>query len=251
VRIGIIVLIILGLLGIAWGVDHYVVAPRSAASQRAEAAKATAARKKLDKAMADAKAKADAEAKKRAEAAAMANFDHVVHKGQGPEHVLIRKLMAYPSIADGLPEQFTGDRTDPQALKAWAGSEAGVLAKSSGIVGKFGEQYKIKIPDTVAFDIVKDPASGQLKVIQYAASTLVEQAVANGETDTAAKMAPPTTMAPDTITLGSESFTQVAAFTVATTVAAAQVPFVTNPDGTIVFHSPFAYIDDGVPSPQK
>ena len=247
-RTGIISLVLAGLLATVWGVDHYVVASRLAASQQAAAeAKRAADRVALVK-EAFAKADADAEAKERAEAAEMANFDHVAHKGQGPEHVLIRKLMAYPSIIDGLPEQFTGDRDDPKALKEWAGHEAHVLTKDSGIIGKFSEQYKIKAPDTVAFDIVKDPTSGDIKVVQYAASTLVEKASADGETDTAAEIAPPTSIAPKNIVLaGGESFSQVAAFTVASTAATAQVPFVTNSDGTIVFHSPFAYIDDGVP----
>lgn len=225
---------------------HHTVT--QAASQQAAAARAAAARKAHDEALAKANAEAAAERKKAEQAAAMNRVDHVVHKGQGPIHVLTRILVADPSIMDGFPGQFTGDRNDPKAIKRWGDHEAAALAIYSGMIGKFGEEYRIKLPDTVAVDIVKDPVSGRLKVVEYAASTLVAKATSAGTTDTTAKVDPPTSAAPiNFVDAGGQTFSQVAAFSVATTMATTHVPFTTKPDGTIVFSSPFAYIYDGTP----
>ncbi len=245
---GLVVLIALS----GWGI--YLLQKSRSAENAQQEALIAAAEKKMAQEAAQSKAAATAAADLKTRAKAIqstetaASADPVVHKGEGVEHPLIRQLEANPSIADILPSRFTGNRSDMAAVKQWAEHEAAVLAIKAGLVGwRFGEEYRIKTPDTVAVTIAHDP-NGGLIIVQYAASsTLLEKSAAMKTAETTATVAPPTPLAPQNVSVAGIAYQQVAAFIVASTVAKSHVPFVTQPSGDIVFQSSFAYIEDGVP----
>ena len=240
-------LVVLIALFSGWGV--YLLQKSRSAEDARQAAVIAAAEKRMMQKAADAMTAAKARVDNTPPSAQTAvPVDPVVHKGQGIEHPLIRQLEADPSIADILPSRFTGNRNNRAAVKRWAEHEVAVLAIKAGLVGwQFGEEYRIKTPDTVAVSFVRSPKNDRLIIVQYAASTLVEKAVAAKTIDTATKVAPPIPLAPQNLNVAGVAYQQVAAFAIAPTTAKSHVPFVTLPSGDIVFHSPFAYIEDGVP----
>ncbi len=249
-RVGGIVLALVVLIGLLGSGIYFLQKSRLADNARQEARIDAAMKEIREEEAASKAAEAGANAHANAHAAKPAKpipVDLVVRKGEGVEHPLIRQLEADPSIADNLPSRFTGNRNDLAAVRRWAGHEVAVLAIKAGLVGwEFGEEYRIKAPDTIAVSFVRDP-NGGLVIVQYAASTLVEKTPATDTVDTAAKVAPPIPSAPQNVSVAGVAYQQVAAFTVASSVAKSHVPFMTRPSGEIVFHSPFAYIEDGVP----
>lgn len=85
----------------------------------------------------------------------------IVGKGQGPQHSLIRQLIAnplkYKFKGDLEKWNFKGDVNDKKAVKEWAGGAAHVIAGFSGYVNfKTGEEIRVREPDAVAYVIVTE-----------------------------------------------------------------------------------------------
>jgi hypothetical protein len=139
----------------------------------------------------------------------------VVKAGEGIEHALIRQLMADPSIA-----QFQGDANDKTALKQWAGHKAHVLALKAGYIGKkFGEEIRVRLPNTMVYVIEKDPVSGNIQIVEYSAVQVATSAT------------------PGTPNNGIPNFMQISSHAIATTMATAH--FIGPQDGTTVLPNPY------------
>lgn len=85
----------------------------------------------------------------------------LVHHAEGPQHPIIRHLIAAPKEWD-----FAGDVADARAVKEWAGTEAHRLAEDAGIVDwKFGREMRVRKADTVAFFLERDE-HGNKRIVQ-------------------------------------------------------------------------------------
>ncbi len=79
------------------------------------------------------------------------NMDAVVHKGEGVETVFIRQIENNPELAKELG--YSGDVNDTQALHAFAGHEAHVIAIKEGYVDNAGHEIRVAKADTIAYEI--------------------------------------------------------------------------------------------------
>lgn len=94
----------------------------------------------------------------------------VAGNGEGVENPFIRQMTANPTLVD-----FPVCRKK-QTVKQQIGCNAQFLATNTGFAEwKFGEEMRVKAPNTVAFHIEKD-ASGNIQVAQYAV-TIVNGAI--------------------------------------------------------------------------
>ncbi len=135
----------------------------------------------------------------------------IAGNGEGEESPFIRQMTAHPTLVD-----FPVCRKKPTA-KQRIGCNAQFLATYTGLVEwKFGEEMRPDAPNTVAFHIEKD-AAGNIKVVEYAVSKTAQA--------------------------GGPTFSQIATYNAAQTVAASH--FIGPMDGTTTFHTAHMYMFTG------